>query len=46
MGDNFYCNYADGVSVAIMQVVFSAVHFVLDCFHCYYADGSDVDDSF
>ena len=22
MGGNFYCNYADGVSVAIMQVVF------------------------
>ena len=35
-----------GVSVAIMQVVFSAVHYAHDCFHCYYAGGSDVDDSF
>ena len=31
-----------GVSVAIMQVVFSAVHYAHDCFHCYYAGNSDV----
>ena len=35
-----------GVSVAIMQVVFSAVHYAHDCFHCYYAGDSDVGDSF
>ena len=27
-----------GVSVAIMQLVFSAVHYALDCFFCNYAD--------
>ena len=27
-----------GVSVAIMQVVFSAVHYAHDCFCCNYAD--------
>ena len=32
------------VFVAFMQVVFSAVHYVHDCFHCYYA--GDVGDSF
>ena len=26
-----------GVSIAIMQVVFSAVHYTHDCFHCNYA---------
>ena len=26
------------VSVAIMQVVFSVVHYAHDCFHCSYAD--------
>ena len=26
-----------GVSVAIMEVVFSAVHYAYDCFHCNYA---------
>ena len=29
-----------GVSVAIMQVVFSAVHYALDCFFCNYAGES------
>ena len=37
MGDNFYCNYADEVSVAIMQVVFSAVQYAHDCFYFNYA---------
>ena len=27
-----------GISVAIMQLVFSAVHYVHDCFYCNYAD--------
>ena len=35
-----------GVSVAIMQVLFSAVHYAYDCFHCYYAGDSDLGDSF
>ena len=35
-----------GVSVAIMQVVFSAVHYAHGCFHCYYAGDSDIGDSF
>ena len=34
-----------GNSVAIMQVVFSAVHYAHDCFHCYYAGDSDIGDS-
>ena len=29
-----------GVSVRIMQVVFSAVHYAYDCFHCNYAGDS------
>ena len=29
-----------GVSVAIMQVVFSAVHYAHDCFYCNYAGES------
>ena len=29
-----------GVSVAIMQVVFSAVHYAHDCFRCNYAGDS------
>ena len=29
-----------GVSVAIMQLVFSAVHYVHDCFYCNYAGKS------
>ena len=33
------------VSVAIMQVVFSAVYYAHDCFHCYYTGDSDVGDS-
>ena len=37
MVDNFYCNYADEVSVVIMQVVFSAVNCAYNCFYCYYA---------
>ena len=37
MGDNFYCNYADEVSVAIMQEVFSAVQYAHDCFCCNFA---------
>ena len=28
-----------GVSAAIMQVVFFAVHYALDCFYCNYAGG-------
>ena len=39
-----------GDSVAIMQVVFSAVHYAHDCFYCNYAGslqlGSHVGDSF
>ena len=35
-----------GVSVAIMQVAFSALHYAHDCFHCYYAGDSDLGDSF
>ena len=31
---------------AITQVVFSAVHYARDCFHCYFAGNSDVGDSF
>ena len=31
----FYCNYAGGVSVAIVQVVFSAVHYAHDRFYNY-----------
>ena len=38
--DNFRCNYTDGVSVAIMQVVFSAVHYAHDCFYSNYAGKS------
>ena len=38
--DNFRCNYTDGVSVAIMQVVFSAVHYAHDCFNSNYAGKS------
>ena len=34
------------VSVAIMLVVFFAVHYAHDCFHCYYAGDSNVGDSF
>ena len=29
-----------GVSVAIMQVVFSALHYVHDCFYCNYVGES------
>ena len=29
-----------GVPVAIMQVVFSAVHYAYDCFYCNYAGES------
>ena len=35
-----------GVAVAIMQVVFSALHYVCACFHCDYAGNSDVGHSF
>ena len=34
------------VSVAIIQVLFSAVHYAHDCFHYYCAGDSDVSDSF
>ena len=37
---NFYFSMQMGVSVAIMQVVFSAVHCTLDCFYCNYASDS------
>ena len=33
------------IFVVIMQMVFSAVHYARDCFHCYYAGDSDVGDS-
>ena len=32
-----------GVSVAIMQVVFSAVHYAHDCFYCNYAGEPFID---
>ena len=35
-----------GVSDAMMQVVFSAVHYVHDCFHGYYAGDSAVGNNF
>ena len=36
--DNFHCNYAGrGVSIAIMQVVFSVVLYAHYCFFCNYA---------
>ena len=34
------------VSVAIIQVLFSAVRYAHDCFHYYCAGDSDVSDSF
>ena len=37
VGENIYCNYADGVSVANMQVVFSAVNYAHNSFCCNYA---------
>ena len=37
--DNFYCNYVDG-SLAVTQVVFSAVHYANECLHCNYAGDS------
>ena len=40
VGDNFSYNYAEEVSVAIMQMVFSAVHHAHDCFYCNYAGNS------
>ena len=40
VGYNFYCNCAEGVTVAIMQVVFSTVDYASDCFCCNYAGGS------
>ena len=36
MGDNFIEIIHVGVPVAIMQVVFSAVHFAHDYFYCNY----------
>ena len=42
MGGNLYCNYMQmRVSVAIMQVVFSAEHYAHDCVYC-----NDAGDSF
>ena len=40
MGDNFVVIMQMVVPVAIMQVRFSSVHYVHDCFYCNYADGS------
>ena len=37
MGDNFIVIMPVGVSVAIMQVIFSAVNYAHDCFFCNYA---------
>ena len=40
VGDNFYGNYAEGgISVAIMQVLFSTVHYAHDYFYYNYAGG-------
>ena len=36
----FYVIIQMGISVAIMHVVFSAVHYAHDCFHCNYAGDS------
>ena len=50
MGDNFYCNYAVGSLLQIIQVVLSAVLYAHDCFYCHYEDDcfchSYVGDSF
>ena len=40
MGYSFYSNCEEGVSVAIMQVVLSAVDYTHDCFYCNYAGDS------
>ena len=40
MVDNFVVIMQMGVSVAIMQVVFFAVHYAHHCFYCNYAGES------
>ena len=40
MVDNFFVIMQVEVSVAIMQVVFSAVHYEHGCFYCNYAGES------